>query len=396
VAISYNGVAVSLAGGPPVLLPVHELRYNTAVQARVHLLLERVRRGEVEPAAALAELQQVEAGTPRHSRWVAVLILGAAAVCLALLLGADAGAAAVAGVAAGLGLAVRQELGRRHVSLLALPLTAAFLGAALGGIVIRLDWTRTPGLALIVPSLMLVPGPHLLNGLMDLIDNYLPMSLARLGLALGILLASTLGVVLGIELMLGGPPNAPGGLAGPLPLPYDVLLAGVVTCGFAVVYNTAWPQVALAALGGMTGHGLRWLALDAGARPEAATLLGGLAVGAAAAWMARSYRTPVAVIAFAGAVTMMPGIQLYRALGGALQLARLDDAADLTAVTAPLGNALQAGVIVGALSLGLIVGARALLVLAGERGSQAALSIGSDPDQSTQAVVAEGSSAPKP
>src|SRR4029077_10188779 len=127
---------------------------------------------------------------------------------LAALLGADPGAIAVAGLSTGLGLVARQELGRRHFPLLILPLAAAFIGAVLGGLAIRLDWTQTPGLVLIVPSLMLVPGPHLINGLLDLIDNYVPMSIARLGLATAILLACAVGIVLGIELTLGGPLGA--------------------------------------------------------------------------------------------------------------------------------------------------------------------------------------------
>src|SRR5262245_40576123 len=202
IAVSYNGVAVSLAGEGPALMPVGELRYNTAVQARVHKILEQVRRGELEPAPALAQLGRVEADTPRHPRWVAVLVLGAAAASLAGLLGADVGALVVAGLATALGLLARQELGRRHFSLLVLPLTAALIGAVLGGLAIRLGWTGTPELVLIVPALMLVPGPHLINGVLDLIDNYLPMSLARLGLALGILLASAVGIILGVELIL--------------------------------------------------------------------------------------------------------------------------------------------------------------------------------------------------
>ena len=209
-------MAVSLAGEGPALEPVRELRYNTAVQAHVHAILEQVRRGELEPAAALACLGRVEADTPRHSRWLAALVLGAAAASLAGLLGADAGAAAVTGLATGLGLLVRQELGRRHVSLLALPLTAALIGAVLGGLAIRLGWTRTPELVLIVPALMLVPGPHLINGLLDLIDNHLPMSLARLGLATGILLASALGVVLGVELTLAAPVSRRAGRPRPI------------------------------------------------------------------------------------------------------------------------------------------------------------------------------------
>jgi uncharacterized membrane protein YjjP (DUF1212 family) len=368
VAVSYGSVAVSLAGEGPALMPVRELRYNTAVQGRVYAILEQVRRGDLEPAAALAQLGRVEADTPRHPRWVAVLVLGAAAAALAALLGADAAAAAVAGLATGLGLFVRQELGRRHWNLLALPLSAAFIGAVLGGLTIRLGWTRTAELVLIVPALMLVPGPHLINGVLDLIDNYLPMGVARLGLAVGILLACALGIVLGVELAIPGlrlPEH--GADADRINLVADVVLAGVVTCGFAVFYNTTWGPVGLAAVGGMVGHGLRFLALEAGSRLEAATFLGGLAVGVVSAWMVRTRKTPVAVIAFAGAVTMMPRLHIYRALAGALQLARGAGQTDSAVLAATLGNAFQACLVVSGLALGVIVGTRAVLALAGER-----------------------------
>jgi uncharacterized membrane protein YjjP (DUF1212 family) len=370
VVVSYHGVAVSLAREGPAVEPVSELRYNMAVQARAHAILAQVRRGDLGPAEALSRLNRVEAETPRHSRWLAALLLGAAAASLAGLLGADVGTAGVAGLAAGLGLLARQELGRRHFSVLTLPLAAALLGAVLGGLAIRLGWARAPELALIVPALMLVPGPHLINGLFDLIDNQLPMSLFRLWLAAGILLASALGVVLGVELTVPTPlfPEQGAG-AGHLNLVSDMALAGVVTCGFAVFYNTPWRHLWMAAAGGMAGHGLRFLALEAGCRLEAATFLGGLTVGAVSAWMARSSKTPVAVIAFAGAVTMIPGLSLYRALAGALQLARQADRADPGTVAATLGNAFQGCLVVSALALGLILGARVVLALAGERGA---------------------------
>jgi uncharacterized membrane protein YjjP (DUF1212 family) len=381
VAVSYSGVAVSLAGEAPVLMPVRELRYNTAVQARVHTILKQVRQGKLEPATALTQLGRVDADTPRHSRWVAILALGVGAASLARLLGADTGAVVVAGLATGLGLLARQELGRRHFSLLVLPLTAALIGAVLGGLAIRLGFTQTPGLVLIVPALMLVPGPHLINGMLDLIDNYLPMSMARLGLAGGILLASALGIVLGVELTLPDslPPDQ-GANVGHLNLASDVVLAGIVTCGFAVFYNTAWQHVVMAAVGGMAGHGLRFLALEAGCRLEAATFLGGLAVGVVSGWMARSGKTPVAVIAFAGAVTMMPGLQIYRALGGAVQLARLTNETAPAAMAGTLGNASQACLVVSGLALGLIVGARVVLALGGERDPPKMYSFGSHPN----------------
>src|SRR5207248_1924639 len=288
------------------------------------------------------------------------------------------------------GLLARQELGRRHVSVLVLPLAAAFIGAALGGLAIRLGWTRTPELVLAVPALMLVPGPHLLNGLLDLIDNSLPMRLARLGLAAGLLCASALGIVLGVELTLPGPVFAgPSAGAGRLNLASDAALAGVVAGGFAVFYNTAWRHLWMAAVGGMAGHGLRFLTLEAGCRLEVATFLGGLAVGAVSAGMVQSRKTPVAVIAFAGAVTMIPGLSLYRALGGALQLARSPDSADPGLVAATAGAAVQACVVTTGLVLGLILGARAVQETIGEREPPAAPAASRGPARPAKAAPAE-------
>src|SRR5947209_1423612 len=89
VAVSYGGVAVSLTGEDPALEPVRELRSNAAVQARVHEILEQVRRGSLDASAALACLGGLEADTPRHSRSLAALALSAAGASLAVLLGAD-------------------------------------------------------------------------------------------------------------------------------------------------------------------------------------------------------------------------------------------------------------------------------------------------------------------
>ncbi len=240
-----------------------------------------------------------------------------------------------------------------------LPLTAAFLGSVLGGVAIRLGWTHTPGLILIVPALMVVPGPHLINGLLDVIDNYLPMGIARLGLASGILVASAFGIVLGIELTLPDPPMVRQSLAsGHLNLISDMLLAAVVTFGFAMYYNANWSQIRMAVVGGMIGHGIRYLALNSGCRLEVATFLGCLAIGIIASLTVRAHKVPFAVIAYAGAVTMMPGLQVYRTLGGLLQLARPSSEIDQLAIAATLGNAAQASLAIAAIALGLILADR--------------------------------------
>lgn len=370
VTVSYDGVTVALSDDTPLKMPVRELRYNAALQAGVHSILGRVQHGELELPVALDQLEHLEAETPPHPRWLSALLLGLAAASLAALLGADTGAMIVTGLATSLGLLVRQELGKRHFSLLTLPLAAGFVGASLGGVAIRLGWTNCPELVLIVPSLMLIPGPHLINGLLDLVDNYVPMSIARLGLAASIIVAAAVGIAVGVVITLRGLPLVGQNInSDHLNLFLDMFLAGIVTIGFAAYYNTTWAHAGMATAGGIAGHGLRFLALEANWGIVPATFVGGLAVGIVSAWMARSYKSPLAVIAFAGAVTMMPGLQFYRAFSGFIKLARLDRPADVSTIAAALGNAGQACFVVVALALGLIIASRAVLLFPGKQGN---------------------------
>ena len=50
---------------------------------------------------------------------------------------------------------------------------------------------------------MLVPGPHLINGVHDLLENHMQTGVCRLALATGILLTAALGVALGGWATLG-------------------------------------------------------------------------------------------------------------------------------------------------------------------------------------------------
>jgi len=211
---------------------------------------------------------------------------------------------------------------------------------------------------------MVVPGPHFLNSMFDLIDNEMTMCIARLGLAAGILTASALGVVIGMELAVPEDYYTHGSAAAfQLNLLTDMILAAIAAIGFAAFYNVRWSRLWMVAIGAMAGHGLRFLLIQRGVRIDLATCLGGLTVGIIAAWMSQRSKAPLAVLAFAGAVTMIPGVTLYRALGGILQIAGATDGGDPSLVAKTLGNAFQGSLAVSGLALGLIVGARAVTAL---------------------------------
>src|SRR5947209_13329715 len=54
IGVFYRGVTVALAGESPAVRGIEELRYNMAVQARVHQVLDDVRAGRLDPPVALA------------------------------------------------------------------------------------------------------------------------------------------------------------------------------------------------------------------------------------------------------------------------------------------------------------------------------------------------------
>lgn len=357
VTVAAQLIIITHEGQAHASAPIRELRFNMSVVAQVYAIVQAVMEQRSSLDAALPDLAKSRNLPPPHPRWLVASGFGLGAAALARLLGADWPATVVAGTAAGLGLILRQWMALGGFSFLTLPLAAAFLGALIGGLAIRFGWTQSPELVLVVPALMLVPGAHFLNGLLDLFDRQVPMALTRFGLALALLLAAGLGVAIGAELTVANmprvqlPPAVPGLVA-------SALFACLAACGFAFSYNCLWPQIGLVAVAGLVGNSVRLAAKAAPLQPEVAAFLGACAVGWVAGWLSRATRTPVAVIAFAAAVTMMPGLSMYRALSGMFTLARLGEDAPANTVTATLACVAEASLILAGLAAGLVFGVR--------------------------------------
>ncbi|WP_341677627.1 threonine/serine exporter family protein [Niveibacterium sp. SC-1] len=353
----YRGVTLYASSGRNYQAEAHELKINVAISAEANRLIDRFCDGLIGPIEFDETLRALEAKSFRHNRWILAAIFGVAAAALARLLRADAAAVAVSGVSAALGLLARQTLAARHPVLYALPFAAALIGAFLGGLVIRAGWTTTPGFCLMVPALMLVPGPHLINGLYDILENHIESGMARLALACGILVAAAAGVFLGGWLALGlVTVEARPSPEVHLTLWLDVVLAGAAACGFGAFYNTPWRMLWVSVLCGMVGHGIRYVLMGHGVSQEIATLWACLPIGLLANLGVARLGVPFASIAFAGAVPMMPGTLIYEALEAAMRLA--GGQADVIVASQALGWIFKAGFVVGGMGIGLLVGAR--------------------------------------
>jgi uncharacterized membrane protein YjjP (DUF1212 family) len=356
--VAYREVTLAMADGRSLHARAPELRINVAVSAGALHIIDQLCLNRIGLDAATKQLETLERVAPRHSRWVVATLFGLAASAIAWLLRADAGAIVVSGVSSALGLIARQELAKLSVILFAHPFVAGLIGAALGGLAIRQGWTETPGLSLIVPALMLVPGPHLINGVYDVLENHVQPGVCRLGLATGVLIATALGVVLGGFLTLGPATlSTSPSEAVQLTLALDAALAGVAACGFGAFYNAPWRVLWVSILCGVVGHGLRYLCLDH-MSVEVSTLFACLAIGLIANGAADRLHLPFSSVAFAGAVPMMPGVFIYQSIAGAMRLSAAGSAADPALAAATLALSFKSVFVVGAIALGLLIGAR--------------------------------------
>jgi uncharacterized membrane protein YjjP (DUF1212 family) len=356
--VGYREVTLAMTDGRSLHVRAPELRINVAVSAGALHVIDQLCLNRLGLDEATKQLETLERLAPRHGRWMVAILFGLAASAIAWLLRADAGAIVVSGVSSALGLIARQELARRSVILFAHPFVAGLIGAALGSLAIRQGWTETPGLSLIVPALMLVPGPHLINGVYDVLENHVQPGVCRLGLATGILIATALGVVLGGWLILGPATlSTSPSEAIQLTLALDATLAGVAACGFGALYNAPWRVLWVSILCGVVGHGLRYLCLDY-MGVEVATLLACLAIGLIANTAADRLHLPFSAVAFAGAVPMMPGVFIYQSIAGAMRLSAGGTAADPALAAATLALSFKSVFVVGAIALGLLIGAR--------------------------------------
>src|SRR5262245_53708022 len=136
--------------------------------------------GRLSPITAMDAVARISRAAPA-STWMFTLADAVAAVTVAVLFGVQhLGAATLIFLSAGAGSILRRRVTSYSANIFLPPFSAALLAGIVGALAVRYDLSSTLRLVAACPCVVLVPGPHVLNGALDFMNGRIHLGANRM------------------------------------------------------------------------------------------------------------------------------------------------------------------------------------------------------------------------
>ncbi len=341
--------------GMPVVVHMQAVPTSVAMNRVAAIYLALGMGGEPLAIRTALDAIQLAEHTKPAPLWLFALACAAGAAALSLIFGA-VHKEAIGMIAAGAatGAFVRRYVGHLGGGAIVQALIASLLAGLVGALAVRLHISSELRLVAVCQCMILVPGPHILNGTLDLTYLRIPLGLSRLVFACLILVAICIGVLLGLH--LGGsdlPVDAPGRHVA---LWLDVSAAGVAAASYSIYFSTPLSMLGWPIIIGMLAHAARWWVMsNYGFGAASAAGLACFIVAMVLVPVASRRKLPFAAIGFASVVSLIPGIFIFRTSSGLVALYQHLSSVTPGVLVQTLADATTAMAIVLWMGMGLII-----------------------------------------
>ena len=317
-------------------------------------LVDRFCDGLSDPAEAKSRFESIDHFPPVSTvRFALMAAAGAAALGVIFGVAHSLSLAAIA-FSAGSGACLRRWLSEKSGNLFVQPFCAALLAGVVGAIVVRMRLSSALRLVAVCPCMVLVPGPHFLNGAIDFVRGRVGLGAARFVYANLITTMICVGLLIGLS--LGGIRLPASGPFHSVAIEYDVTAAAVAVAAYGTFFAMPWRMLPVPILIGMFAHALRWAAISlAGTSAVTGAFVACFVVGVFMTPIADRLRLPFAGFAFASVVSLIPGVFLFQMAGGMVELATLRTGAPQDLAVQVLADGTTAILVILAMGFGLIV-----------------------------------------
>ena len=285
-------------------------------------------------------------------RFIAMSAIGAAS--LGVIFGvADPSLLLLVMLSAGVGALLRRLTAKVSTNLYSQVLVASIFTGVFGSLAHAYQFSPANVFLFLCPCMILVPGPHLLNGIFDIARGDVGIGQSRLMYAITIILVICIGLV--SSLVFHNQSLTQYAITNDLPLPYYLLAVCGAVAAYGSFFSMSWRDIIIPVFIGAVAFLPRYyLVFVAGYSAVMGVFIASLIAGFIAALLATKTRLPFAALAFSSVVAMIPGSYLFRMADYLFNFYQIGSNASLQEGLLALNQGITAIVIVIAISVGVL------------------------------------------